>query len=139
MAVTSLDDLKKVSTAETTLPSFADGTPFVAILKKVSIVGMAIDGRVPNPLMKTVLKVLGTDGENAENFESIEKDAANNISNDEESAKQSLEFLLTVVENSLVSPTYKEIKESGVELSDAQLFAIFSYALGGIEILSSFC
>lgn len=140
MAVTSFEDLKKVSTAETQLPPFADGTPFVAILRKVSIINMAIDGRVPNPLMKTVLKVLGTDSsENTESLEAIEKNATNDLSSNEESAKQSLEFLLTVVKNSLVSPTYEEIEKSGVKLSDEQLFAIFSYALGGMEILSKFC
>lgn len=135
---TSLEDLKRIGATETELPPFSDGTPFIAKLKTVSIIDMARNGRIPNPLMKTILKVLGADDENTD-VEKFEENTNNEIIANEEDTKQTFDFILTVVKSSLVSPTYKEIEECGVTLSDEQIFSIFSHALGGIELLSKFC
>ena len=43
-----------------------------------------------------------------------------------------------VVEAALVSPTMEEIKQAGLELSDDQLMAIFSYTQTGISALEPF-
>lgn len=135
---TSIEELKKVSAVETDLPPFSDGTPFKAVLKKASIINMARDGKIPNPLMKTLMKVIGMD-EKTDSKNEDEKIEIQEVFNNEDDVMKSLDFMMLVVENSLVTPTYKQIKECGVSLTDQQIFAIFSYALGDIDLLSKFC
>jgi hypothetical protein len=41
-------------------------------------------------------------------------------------------------EASFVEPTYKQIKEAGVELTDEQYMFVFGYAQNGVRQLQSF-
>ena len=43
-----------------------------------------------------------------------------------------------ICEAAFVVPTYNEIKESGVELTDEQIMAVFQYAQGGVKALENF-
>lgn len=134
---TSLEELKKIKlTEEKQLPPFIDGTPFVAELKKISLVDVICNSHVPNPIIKTVMKVLG---DNKSQNSELQDQAIDQIMND--SPAETMKFMFTVVEKSLVSPTYDEIKQCGVSLTDAQIFAIFSYAMSSTETeaLSKFC
>lgn len=49
-----------------------------------------------------------------------------------------LEVFDTIVEAALVEPSYSDIKESGVELTDDQLMAIFNYTQSGVKALERF-
>lgn len=133
--VTSLEALKAVKCSkEVPLPPFPDGTPFIAELRKISLMDMAKKGRIPNPLLQSVFTVIGFES-------STEKEDSNKASKDSDSMNslEALDFMDSVVQNSLVSPTYQQIVDCGVELSDEQVFAIFGYAIGDLELLSKFC
>ena len=132
--VTSVEDLKKVGTVEKELPPFDDGTPFTAKLRKISVIDMARNGKIPNPLMKAFMNISGDKKEKTDNV-NLEKEL---LEKDENMIK-SFEFMMSVVENSLVSPTYKEIKDCGVMLTDQQIFAIFNFAFGDFSVLEKFC
>ena len=43
-----------------------------------------------------------------------------------------------ICEAAFVKPTYSEIKESGIELTDEQIMAVFQYAQGGVKALENF-
>lgn len=136
---TSIDDLKRIGAQEQTLPPFADGTPFVAKLKKVSIIDVARTGRIPNPLIKSIMQTI--ENKSTEKSEQERQEENDNLEQEllnDENASKSLDFMMAVVETSLVSPTYKQIQDCGVSLTDEQIFAIFSYALGDMSVLSSF-
>ena len=50
--VTSLEQLKQYANGNVVrLPDFAEGQPFVAKLKRPSILGMAKQGKIPNSLL----------------------------------------------------------------------------------------
>lgn len=126
--VTSLEKLKEIASKEYELPPFIDGTPFVARLKSVSTMDMAKDGKVPNPLMKSVANAI--EGKN-----NLGK--TNDMNSDDDTLKI-FEFMRTVAKSSLVSPTYDEIEECGVKLTDQQITAIFSIAMGDMQKTISF-
>ena len=39
---------------------------------------------------------------------------------------------------SFVNPTYEEITEAGIELTDEQIMAVFQYSQGGVKALENF-
>lgn len=102
------------------LPDFGDGTPFNARLRRVSLLEMAQSGSIPNALIGAVsdLYFKGTSG-----MKSI-KDTA-----------ESFQF---IAEKSMVEPTYQEVQEAGLKLTDAQLLAIYLYSVGGVASLRPF-
>lgn len=102
------------------LPDFGDGEPFNARLRRVSLLEMAQGGSIPNELMGAVsdLYFKGTSG-----MKSL-KDTA-----------QSFRF---IAEKSMVEPTYQEVLEAGLVLTDAQLLAIYLFSVGGVSSLRPF-
>lgn len=128
--VTNLEQLKNIN-QEVELPPFADGTPLIAKVKRTSLINMVCDGRIPNPLVKVVLSMF--DGNKGENASSENK----NISDDEKI--DSFKFMMAIVKDCLIEPTYQQITECGLELTDNQIMAIFSYAMGNANNLVKFC
>lgn len=122
--VQSTKDLQQIKARMETqvqeLPDFGDGVPFHARLRRVSLLEMAQNGSIPNELLGAVsdLYFKGTAG-----MKSI-KDTAESFS--------------FVAEKSLVEPTYQEIQEAGLSLTDAQLLAIYLFSVGGVSSLRSF-
>jgi hypothetical protein len=43
-----------------------------------------------------------------------------------------------LAENALIEPSYKELKEAGIELTDLQLSAIMAYCQRGVKMLEYF-
>jgi hypothetical protein len=102
------------------LPDFGDGEPFVARLRRVSLLEMAQNGDIPNELLGAVsdLYFKGTSG-----MKSLQDTA------------KSFRF---IAEKSLVEPSFEDIQAAGLELTDAQLLAIYMYTVGGVSSLRSF-
>ena len=48
------------------------------------------------------------------------------------------EVLDIIAEASFVEPTYAELKEAGVQLTDEQLIFVFNYSQAGVSYLESF-
>ena len=123
--ITSISQLSEYAKGQIIrLPGFAPDQPFVARLKRPSMLVLVKNGKIPNSLMETASALF--DGKKKET------DDSNNAMGD------MYEVLKIVAEASLVSPTMAEIEDAGIELTDEQLIAIFNYSQQGVEGLKSF-
>lgn len=126
--VTSMADLCRYREGNVVeLPPFAQGQPFVAKLRRPSLLSMVKSGKIPNQLMKTAMDMF--DGGN---------DISESLFDDSSALGNMMEVMDIMCEASLISPTFEEIKSSGMELSDEQKMAIFQYSQTGIANLNSF-
>lgn len=123
--ITSIDELKKIANgAIVELPPFAEGTTFYAKLKRPSLLNMVKQGKIPNTLLVRANELFVQDG---------------GLDPEEENMMQEMfEVIELIARETFVEPTYKEIKEAGIELTDEQLMFIFSYAQQGVKALETF-
>lgn len=128
--ITSFDELKRYSEgAIVELPPFSENQPFVARLCRPSVVDMMMDGTIPNELLETAFSL----------FEGgSEQEEEKSISDRLKESKDTTDILRVIAEHTLVSPTYNDILESGLQLNDTQLAAIYRYTQLGVENLKSF-
>ena len=126
LAVTSMHDLAEYAKGQLVrLPDFAEGQPFVARLRRPSLLVLAKSGKIPNQLLSSAGKLFAEGG--------------SGLDSDDESMLSKLYEVIEIIANAaLVSPTLDEIKSVGMELSDNQLMAIFNYTQSGIQALDSF-
>lgn len=124
--ITTISDLKGYSRgAVVELPPFADGQPFVARLKRPSMLALAKSGKIPNELLSQANELfMGGKG----NSRKINQDAM----------VQMFDIFDVLCAASFVEPTYEEIQESGIELTDDQYAFIFNYSQSGVKALESF-
>ena len=117
--ITSLEDIKNLKAKEgevIELPGFDENTPFIARVKRPSLMELCRKGTIPNPLLG----------------------AAQNVwegSIDKAQIKEYSEVMLKVVEIALVEPKYSDIKD---ELTNDQIITIFDYAQKGVVALLPF-
>ena len=120
--VTDISKLIKVKDSKIVeLPEFADGTKFIARLRRPSMLKLCKSGKIPNSLLNQAT-ALFTDS-NASKKVSI---------------TEIYDICEVICESAFVNPTYEEIKQSGVELTDEQIMAVFQYTQGGIKALENF-
>jgi len=116
MEVTKTSDLKKLKDGEIIeLPKFDDGTPFVAKLRRPSLLYLCKSGAIPNELLAAAQEI----------FEGRQKGNIKNYA----------DVLDKVLEVALVEPKYEEVAEL---LTDVQRLAIFSYTQNGVMGLQPF-
>lgn len=126
LKVTTVSDMREYAKGTIVeLPPFAEGQPFVARVRRPSILALAKAGKIPNQLLSKAGKLFNG-GSSA-----LDTD-------DENMLTDVYDIAMTIVKAALVSPTVEEIAEAGLELSDNQIMAIFSYTQTGIEALKSF-
>ena len=124
--ITSITDLKRYAAGQVVeLPPFADGMPFVAQLRRPSMLFLAKTGQIPNTLLSKAGQLFNGGGAG------LDADDVNMLSD-------VYDIAMVVVNAALVSPTLGEIHEAGLELADDQIMAIFNYTQGGIKALESF-
>lgn len=123
--VTSLEQLKQyVNGNIVRLPDFAEGQPFVAKLKRPSILGMAKQGKIPNSLLVKTNELFVQSG---------------SLDTEENSMMQEIYDVIDLIASeTFVEPTYNEIKSTGIELTDEQMMFIFNYSQQGVKALESF-
>lgn len=127
MEVTALSTLKTYAEGQLVqLPDFAEGQPFVAKLKRPSILAMTKSGKIPNELLAAVFKLFSGEGSKKEDGRDINM------------LIQMDEMLDVVCDAAFVSPTYQEIKDAGLELTDEQKSFVFQYAQNGVKALNNF-
>lgn len=128
MQITSLATLKKYADGEVVaLPPFVGDEPFVVRLKRPSFLGMAQNGKFPNSLLKSAGDLF-----TKKTVDSQTTDL------DDDSLKQISEIMELIISESMLEPTYAQLKEINLELTDAQRMAIFAYSQEGIKALSTF-
>lgn len=123
--VTSLEQLKQYADGNIVrLPDFAEGQPFVAKLKRPSILGMAKQGKIPNSLLVKTNELFVQSG---------------SLDTEENSMMQEIYDVIDLIASeTFVEPTYEEIKSTGIELTDEQMMFIFNYSQQGVKALESF-
>ena len=129
LKVTSIEELIKASSGELVeLPEFSNGIPFVARLKRPSMLSLAKNGKIPNSLLTKANELFST-GVSGVARKSME---------DETMMDELFTIMEVICEASFVEPTYKEIKENGIELTDDQIMAVFTYTQNGVKSLENF-
>lgn len=124
LSITSLEELKQYSSGKVVvLPNFAEGQPFVAKLKRPSLLAMIKAGKIPNSLLKSANELFAN---------------GNIDTNNEEALGDVFGVIDIICEATFVEPKYSEIKEAGVELTDDQYMFIFNYTQNGVKALESF-
>lgn len=109
------------------LPPFADGQPFVARMVRPSMLALVKSGAIPNSLLNQATSLFAN-GAGALNTGGK---AATNVS-------ELFDVIDVIVEAALLEPTLKDIRSVGMELTDDQLMAIFSYTQRGVKALEQF-
>lgn len=116
MKVTNINDLKKFNDGEVVeLPGFDDDTPFVAKLKRPSLLALCKAGAIPNQLLGAAQEI----------FEGRQKSNIKNYA----------DVLDVIISQALIEPAYEDVKEY---LTDMQRMAIFAYTQNGIKGLLPF-
>ena len=126
LQITGIDELKSYASGTVVeLPSFSEGQPFVARLKRPSLLGMVKQGKIPNTLLVRANELF------------VQAGAGFDVE-EENMMEQMFDVLDLMAGETFVEPTYKEIKEAGIQLTDEQLMFIFNYAQQGVRALESF-
>lgn len=125
--ITSFEDLKRYAEGEVVeLPPFAEGQPFIARIKRPSMMGLVKRGKIPNQLLTSANKLFskGAGGVFDEK--------------NEETLRDMFDLFDVICEESFVEPTYMQIKEAKIELTDDQFMFLFDYSQQGVNALKSF-
>lgn len=124
LAVTPITDLVKASQGTLIeLPPFIEGQPFVARLKRPSMLALVREGKIPNSLIGTANELF----------------ANGRMDTDDSAAMSNLfDVLDTICEACFVEPTFSQLKKAGVELTDDQYMFVFNYTQQGVRALRSF-
>lgn len=121
--VTSISQLNEYAKGQLVeLPSFGEGQPFFARLRRPSMLALVKSGKIPNSLLATANRMF---------------DSSLDTKN-ENMLKDFYMVIETILEAAFVEPTYQEIKDAGVQLSDDQLIFVFNYTQQGVRALDQF-
>ena len=121
--VTSISQLNEYAKGQLVeLPSFGEGQPFFARLRRPSMLALAKSGKIPNSLLATANRMF---------------DSSLDTKN-ENMLKEFYTVIETILEAAFVEPTYQEIKDAGVQLSDDQMIFVFNYTQQGVRALDQF-
>jgi hypothetical protein len=125
--ITSIEELKKYANGDIVeLPEFSEGQKFIAKLKRPSMLALVKKGQIPNELLNSANELFADGVKGA--FDPNNKDTL----------KEIFDLFDVVCEASFVEPTYKQIKDAGIELTDEQLMFVFNYSQAGVKSLVPF-
>lgn len=108
------------------LPAFGSEQPFTARLKRPSILALAKSGKIPNTLMSAAISLFS--GKTSEVMTSTNPEALTSL----------FEIMEILCDAAFVEPTWKELKDNKIELTDEQLMAVFQFTQDGIKALEPF-
>ena len=126
MQITSVADLEMYAMGEVVeLPPFANDQPFVARLRRPSMLALARAKKIPNSLLT---KANGLFVQGIKSFDQ----------NDENAMDDMFSLIDTICESSFIQPTYDQIRSANVTLTDEQMLFVFNYSQAGVRALESF-
>lgn len=123
MAIITAEQFKQKAFNEVQIPGFEQGETITVCLRRVSVLGLASSGKIPNALQATVNKLFASDSSNAKEV------SQTSLSNFNEMGQ----LLDIIAREAMVSPTFDEV---GEYLTDDQKNAIFGYSQTGIVSLT---
>lgn len=126
IGITSITDLHSYAAGVVIrLPDFAEGQPFVARVRRPSMLVLAKQGKIPNTLLTSAGELFAKGG--------------NGLDADNENMLGDMYDIMHIIcEASLIQPSLSEIESAGLTLSDDQMMAIFNYSQAGVKALESF-
>ncbi len=119
MAITSLNDIKKIANPEIEISGW-NKDKFTCKLRRISMLDLLSKGKIPNSLL----------GAAQELFEGKKK------ANKDDNIKEIAQIIDIFVQASLVEPSLKELESVGVSLTDTQKIDIFNYCTQGVQNLT---
>lgn len=127
LKITTLEQLKQYAKGDIVeLPPFAQNRPFIARLNRPSLMSLVEQGKIPNTLLARANELFSSGVAGAFDEEN------------EDILKQLFELMEIICEASFIEPTYAEIKESGIVLTDEQRMFVYNYGQAGVRALESF-
>ena len=124
--VTSIDQLKIMSGGEIVkLPPFIQGQDVYAKLGRPSMLKLVQSGQIPNSLLRTA-NMLFSGGVNEE------------LDRDDEFMKDLFDLIDVLAGAVFVEPSWSELKQAEIELTDEQYMFIFNYTQEGVKQLEPF-
>lgn len=124
--VTTIDQLKLMSGGEIVkLPPFIEGQEFCAKLRRPSMLKLVKSGQIPNSLLRTA-NMLFSGGVNEE------------LDRDDEFMKDLFELIDVLADAVFVEPSWQQLKDAGIELTDEQYMFIFNYTQEGVKSVEPF-
>lgn len=125
--VTSLEQLAEYQKGTLVeLPPFGPNQPFVARVRRPSLLALAKAGKIPNTLLDSANKLFFGSGSGSAG--KYDKDAL----------QQTFEVIDILCNATFIEPSYAEMKQLGIELSDDQYMFIFNFTQSGVDALRSF-
>ena len=126
MHITTISDLQSYAAGSVVrFPDFGDGQPFVARVRRPSMLVLAKQGKIPNSLLTAAGELFSKGG--------------GGLDADNENMLSDMYNIMDIIATAaLIQPSMDEIKSVGLELSDDQMMAIFNYTQAGIKALESF-
>ena len=122
--ITSLTSLEQYAQGQTVeLPGFGENQPFIARLRRPSLMMLIKSGKIPNALLATANSLFMGDGKAVK---------------DPSALPEVIGVLDVICEASFLEPSWEQLKQIGLELTDQQYMAVFNYSQQGIKALSSF-
>lgn len=126
MGITSVSDLQSYAAGTVVrFPDFAEGQPFVARVRRPSMLVLAKAGKIPNTLLSAAGELFAKGGGGLD-------------SDNDKMLSDMYDIMHIICEASLIQPTLAEIEGVGIQLSDDQMMAIFNYSQAGVKALESF-
>lgn len=105
---------------EIELPGFAAEETISVRLRRPSLMLLAAEGKIPNTLLASVEDLFEKGDKNTVSF------------------KERAEIFRIVAMASLVSPSWEELQNTGVNLTDLQLLYIYNFSQTGVDTLRRF-
>lgn len=125
LEITPITTLKEYSNGDIVqFPPFSENKPFVAQVKRPSMMVLMKTGKIPNSLLSAANALFSGDMK---------------VDNDAELYREVLGVIEILAEASFVNPTWNEIKDAGIELTDEQYTFLFNYIQRGVKALEPFC
>ena len=105
---------------EIELPGFAAKETISVRIRRPSLMLLAAEGKIPNTLLASVEDLFEKGDKNTVSF------------------KERAEVFRIVAMASLVSPSWEELQNAGVNLTDLQLLYIYNFSQTGVDTLRRF-
>lgn len=129
MSVSTISQIRDSAVGvEVDVPGFTPDNTLTFKLKRPSLLEMSANGKIPNPLMATAAKL----------FKDGAVKTINDTKEDGSNFKGLSETMHCIVKEALVEPTYEDLQNNGIELTDVQMLYIYNYVVDGVNQLRGF-
>ena len=121
--IRGMDEIVRAAApVEAEICGWNEGEALRVKMRRPALVNMAADGKIPNPLLKTVNVLLNG---------AAEAIAAVDVAESSRAVRH-------IAQAALVEPKLEELEAAGVQLTDEQYMEIYAWVLGGLDGIDRF-